>query len=81
MGKTGRTSYIGEEMTEDQYSLENLEKTFHEHAIQVKDDMSKQVKDFMENNPGEKLPPHFLNFFCLATALHVIVKEIRKIKP
>ena len=67
-------------MTEDKYSLENLEKTFHKHAIQAKYDRENQLKNFMENNPGGKLPPHFLDDFCIATALHAIVKEIRKLK-
>ena len=64
----------------EDYTIEQLEKTFKEHAekaiIQQKEQLEKFKKDYL----GSEIPCHFLNDFCISEALHVICREINHLK-
>lgn len=66
-------------MTED-YTIEQLEKTFKEHAEKNIRNHEKDEESFKTKYPGEKLPDHYVNYFNISEALHVICREINQLK-
>lgn len=61
-------------MTEN-YTIEQLEKTFKEHAERFNQDINHQIKKF--ESQGEKYP---FEEFNVSEALHVICREINQLK-
>lgn len=57
------------------YDLETLIKTFEENAV-VNDRLKEQ---WIQDNPGEKVPELFTRDFCINTALASRCKEIDKL--
>lgn len=66
-------------MAED-YTIENLEKTFKEHAEKNIKNYEKDIESFKIKYPSEKLPDHYIDYFNISEALHVICKEINQLK-
>lgn len=65
-------------MNDDEYTIENLIKTFgkhHEQVLKDRESLERKVK------PGEvKFPEYLKEKFSLALALKVICEEIKSIK-
>ncbi len=66
-------------MSED-YTIEQLEKTFKEHAQRNIIQNQRALENYKINYPDSEVPSHFLNEFCISEALHVICREINSIK-
>lgn len=66
-------------MTEE-YSIEQLEKTFLGHSEKHERHRQKDIETFKIKYPDEKLPDNYVNMFSISTALHVICKEINQLK-
>ena len=67
-------------MPED-YTIEQLEKTFREHYEKDEIDDEERRVNFKKNFPYSELPPHLKkNSFNLSKALHVICREINQLK-
>jgi hypothetical protein len=62
------------------YSLEELIKTFKEHAIQARKNNEELLKQFIENNPGAPIPEWCTQEFCISTALAAMCEEILHIR-
>lgn len=62
------------------YTIENLEKTFAEHAKETKRNRLKDLEIFKIKYPGEEIPQHLKDDFCIASALHCICQEIINLK-
>lgn len=58
------------------YSIENIRKTFLEHSEKSLKDQENQIAKFRENNPGNPLPEHFTDNFCLPLALASMCNDI-----
>lgn len=61
-------------------TLKSLVKTFSVHEKEQEKLHQRNVKDFLENNPGKKLPPWMGDDFSLPAALKLICEEIMIIK-
>lgn len=61
-------------------TLEDLIKTFSEHAKKSKRSNEKLIKEFKKTNPGEPLPDHFKDDFCLPKALGFMCSEVLELK-
>ncbi len=66
--------------TKKKYTLENLIKTFAEHAKEADKQQKIFVKNFKENFPEAPLPDHLKEDFNIAQALVTITKEIKKLQ-
>lgn len=66
-------------MSED-YTIEQLEKTFKEHSEEALKEQEFQIEKFKIMWPDDQLPSHMLNSFNISEALYVICKEINYIK-
>lgn len=62
------------------YSIEELIKTFEEHAVTARKNSKEMLKEFLKNNPGEPVPAWYLDEFVLPQALADMCKEIVRIK-
>ena len=61
------------------YELQELIKTFKEHAIQTEKNQEQWKKSWVENNPGEPMPDHIKDDFNFPNALFAICVEIDKL--
>jgi hypothetical protein len=61
------------------YDLETLIKTFEENAILAAKDNERLTEQWIQENPGEKVPEWFTRDFCINTALAAMCKEIDKL--
>ena len=65
---------------EQDYSIEALASTFAEHA-KISEEHQKFVNQvFIEQNPGQELPPHMANPFNMAQAFVSMCEEIENLK-
>ncbi len=64
----------------DKYSTEELEKIFKEHAKKNNRQNEIDIENFKFKYPDSELPNHYLNYFNISEAFHVICKEINVIK-
>lgn len=62
------------------YDMENLKKTFEEHAIKSENLNKECIEKFHENNPGEPLPDLYKEDFSFPLALSAICEEILNLK-
>lgn len=64
----------------NEYSLEELIKTFKDHDIKFKKSREESIISFKENNPNTELPEWYTETFSICFALHSICKEILELK-
>lgn len=65
---------------EQDYTIEALVSTFAEHA-KISEEHQKFVNQvFLEQNPGQELPPHMANPFNMAQAFVSMCAEIQELK-
>lgn len=67
-------------MSEPDYTLEGLIKTFHEHAEHSDKHMQENMARFKENFPDAELPDHFKEKFNISRALAQMAFEIDMLK-
>lgn len=56
--------------------IEDLEDIFKNNAIKAREINQELLGTFMENNPGQPIPEHFMNSFCVNTALATMCNAI-----
>jgi hypothetical protein len=64
----------------EEYTIEQLEKTFKSHAQKNIIQRQRDLENFQKNYPDSEIPAHMLNDFCISEALHVICREINELK-
>lgn len=68
-------------MTKDYiYTVEELAKTFADHHVISEKNRERDIQSFKKKYPGEEIPQHLKDDFCIASALHCICQEIINLK-
>lgn len=62
------------------YDIDTLIEIFSEHAIEAKKNKEKDLKDYKKNYPGEPIPAHMVDDFCITEALSCMCQEIADLK-
>jgi len=65
---------------QDDYTIENLVKTFSKHSESFEESQEEMIIKFKANNPEDPLPAHFTDEFNVSKALWAMCSEIEKIR-
>lgn len=63
-----------------EYTTEELMTKFEGHSVTSRKTQEGLAQEFMEKNPGKKLPDWLIENFILSDALYCICKELYEIK-